>query len=329
MPNITQELPYQPYTAWNYAMGFSKFASLSRDIIMGTLTGYGVQDFFQENSDYFVAFTYYPFPISRLFDLAHESDLVLGKQTFSSTKLNSVMRPSETIANRKRPVMKWFSTTITRRYNNFLDYSPYTKISLTVPFFESINIDTTLAYTGTLDGYLSVDLTSNHATLYIYINNKIYDIKTAQMGVSIPIGKTNAQDQKRNNVLNLMSLATGITTASMGNTLASAGGINLVSKTMQNMMLNQVDRLTGYKGGTGTLDTLHGDKNIYLVIERPYGVRTPDVSLVGKPTNATENLSTITGFTVIGEINFNPMNEDIYDDEIEELIDIMHTGFIL
>lgn len=327
MPEIINRLPYQSYTTWNYAMASSMFWGIQQDIINGTITGYGLQDFFQENSDYIVSFKYYPFPITRLYSVAPAGDLHLGKASFSSYQVNGIQRPSS------KPISKWFTFSVTRTYNNFLDFAPYTKITLNAPFFESINIDPQIAYGNTVDGYLSVDLTNNHATLFVYIGSNLYDVKTAQMGVEIPVGKTNAQEQKRNNIMNLISLGTGIITTSMGanggNGIVSAGGVNIISKSLQSALMNNVDRMKGYKGGTGTLDTLQIDKTIYVVVERPNDARLPDPTIKGTISHRTLTLSSVTGYTEIGYINFNPNNADIYDDEISEIVELLHAGVIL
>ena len=326
MSEIKNYFPYNTYNSWGYAMDTSYMLALQKDIIDGTLNGYGIADFFQENSDYIVKFLYYPFAISKLFSLSTAGDLHLGKKTFTSYPyMYTIRRPDN-----NNPALKyWFTISPQRRFNNFLDFEPYTKMTLDVPFFESININPEIAYGHDIEGYLSVDIINNHATLYIYIDGTyLYETRSAQMGVEIPLGKTNAQEQKRNNVLSLISLGTGIT-ANMGKGgVATPQGIQLLGGFATNMMSNNVDRMKGYKGGSGFLDSLQVDKKILLTIEYPTNVRDVNPALKGRATNENLSLSDLSGYTKVGEIHLEGF-DTATSSELDMIENELKNGVIL
>ena len=43
----------------------------------------------------------------------------------------------------------------------------------------------------------------------------------------------------------------------------------------------------------------------------------------------TKDLSTLSGFTQVGSIEFKPNGEDIYNDEINEIVSLLQAGVIL
>ena len=49
----------------------------------------------------------------------------------------------------------------------------------------------------------------------------------------------------------------------------------------------------------------------------------------GYPSNTYESLSNLTGYTEIGDIQFNPMNYNITQDEINEIVAILRNGVIM
>ena len=51
--------------------------------------------------------------------------------------------------------------------------------------------------------------------------------------------------------------------------------------------------------------------------------------LQGYPANYYTSLSSITGYTEIGDIQFNASNNDIYNVEIDEIIALLKSGVIM
>ena len=49
----------------------------------------------------------------------------------------------------------------------------------------------------------------------------------------------------------------------------------------------------------------------------------------GLPCNIYGDLSGFSGYTEIGEIHFDPMNEIIYTTEVDEIVSLLKTGVIL
>ena len=92
---------------------------------------------------------------------------------------------------------------------------------------------------------------------------------------------------------------------------------------------NNVDHLKGYRGLGGDRSGLSVDKDIYLITDLPVQPYHIDASLVGKPLKRTRTLSAVSGYTEVGVIHFNPSNYEIYQNEVDEIVSLLHEGVIL
>lgn len=314
------------YASYQYAMSWGDSLTFVASLINGTFTNYAITDLFQNDNDYIVDLSYYPINLSHFINaISIPVKVKLGK-----IQTNFEAYDTGFINN----AVKIFSTTIIRQFNNFLDFQPYTNIKLYVPFFNVFNIDPVTVYGHNLDGYMSIDTHSGTATFYLYLDDNILlDSRSCQLAISLPLGKTNEQEQNRNNLLTGIqtagSLLSVIIGAYTGNAVALSGGIALGSKTLSTMITNNVDRLTGYNGGNGNRDGLSVDRTIRLIYERVKNPITPDINLYGKILNEYKDLVDLSGFTKVGDIHFDAKGYDIYNDEISEIVSLLQGGVIL
>lgn len=296
-------------------------------LIDGQISNYALASFLQNDSDYVTALTYFPLDLTLfLKSYATEQHILLGK--IRATVQDDVRR-----VVRWHNYLKLFELSITRYHNNFLDFAPYTKFKVSVPYFGFIDIPMEYAYLGRLDGYVAVDFSSGKATLYIYQGTMLVTSKTAQVGISVPLGKSNAEEQNRNKVLHAIQGAMGGATLALGiasgNPLVATAGMGLAGKTLTNALNDNVNRLTSYNGGEGDISMLAVDKSIKGIYEMPSEVVLPNAHLVGRPCRQTLSLGNLTGFTKVGDIHFDPQGENIFQDEMDEIVNLLHAGVIL
>mgnify|MGYP003290117292 CR=1 FL=1 len=327
--DTTSYLGYrQTVNEWCYGMDYSTLIGLQSDIIDGTVNDYDISSFFQSNSDYFVHWRYYPFAINKICDITANVNPTIGKKTFNNYTMCS-------ITNVIAPIKKWFDFTISRSHNNFLDFAPYTKVTLYVPFFGTFDLPLQQCYGKRIYGYITLDVRSGNANLsfYSYTINEGYIFlfeRSVKIGIDIAVGKSNAEEIKRNNILQTISFGGSLIGLGVGmysgNPLITAGSVGMLTKNVTQALSNNVDRLSSYTGSNGTYSSLSCDKTIRLYIETPKDVKSPSLTLKGGVCDKNLNLSTVTGYTEIGEIHFNPMGYDIYDDEIKEIEDLLRGG---
>ena len=109
----------------------------------------------------------------------------------------------------------------------------------------------------------------------------------------------------------------------------AGAGIALAGKTVINAMNDNVDRLASYEGGQGDASMIAINKSIVGIYEMPQNIVLPNAHLVGKPCRQTLNLASLTGFTKVGDIHFDPQGERIFQDEMDEIVNLLHAGVIL
>jgi len=299
------------------------------------LTDY-FKHFFTDTQGFVVDVMYFPCDIDTYFlttiDITSSGvpvgtySIKLTSAALTTTKLKQVVSTTD--------IKKWFTFTPTRVYNNFLDFAPFTKFTLFVPFFEKFDLNPQMIYGHTVDGYLAIDTLSGMATCFIYLDETILlDSHTCKLGISVPVGKSNKDEQNRNNLLQSISIGGSIVGlgvgAYTGNPLITAGSVGMLTGNITKYMQNNIDRLVSYKGGSGNRDGVSVDKSIRLCVERPKSYTQPNAHLRGRMMNANATLNTLTGFTQIGEIHFEPKGYDIYGDEISEIVELLKTGVVL
>lgn len=289
---------------------------------------------FEEYSDFISMLKYIPIDIQKFYEstLTPQSSITIGGETVSGYT-NMFY---DIVGNSWKTYIKLFEIEInTEHGGNFLDFAPYTRRFIYVPYFETIEIDSNMITFGQkIYGYVSLDIKSGILTLYIENSNGILiDSKSANIGINITLGKTNAEEIARNNFLNALSItgsviATGVGVYS-GNPLVTVGGVIGLTKTVTNTISTNVTRLSGYKGGNGNRTELVVDKTIRYIVETVDSVTYPDRSIKGGVTRDNKVLKNLSGYTEVGDINFNPMGEVIYDNEISEIVDLLKSGVIL
>lgn len=326
---------------WQYGMDSSMFFSLTDAIIKGTIQGsggFGIGNFFTEYSDYLVKWQYFFINIRYLFSHVMVQSITIGKKNYSGYTAYSLNNNSYV------PSQKLFTYTPSRNFNNFLDFKPYTKITLQVPYFEQIELDPQAIYGHTVDGYINVDRFSGHATLYVMLDGNtgvLLETREAQLSIELPLGSSNENEQSRNRILNAIRLGGSALALASGNPVGIASGIALGTNALVTGLSNEVDRMTGYKGSQGFRDQIATDTTIRVIIERPQNVTVPNYSLIGKPYNENITLFALrgTGFTRVEEIHFNIENmnvlaensniEGITTNEIDLIVSKLKEGVYL
>lgn len=187
---------------------------------------------------------------------------------------------------------------INPKYNNFLDYAPYTKLELYLPFYGLIELDPELAMNKRININYVIDYGDGTATAYITNNDGVL-IKnvTFKIALEIPVDQTNAMEIKRNNALSVLNTTIGVG-AAVGGTIASGGsmaalalgyGANTVSNTINNYVKNKPKISKGSElGGEASW---YGPTTPFLIITRSIPKETELYNFMyGKPSEASIQL---------------------------------------
>lgn len=214
---------------------------------------------------------------------------------------------------------------IPEKFNNYLDYSPYTKVSAYLPFIGMVTLDPDevigsllfLDYrvellTGTCVATLRVKKGNMDAILYQFNGN---------MGVTLPLSASDFGRVYSNLIGGALAMGVGAMTGGVG-------GVALTTALQAtNTAMNAKPNISK-AGGMGGNSGMCGNMSAYVILD--YVV--PDVpdgykTFKGKPTNKYLRVGSLNGFISLDSYYLDIPN--LNEAEREELDGILKDGFII
>lgn len=224
------------------------------------------------------------------------------------------------------------SIAISELRKSYLDYSPYTKISLMLPYIGSVDLSIDQLYKssgGSLEVTYHVDILSGGCVAFVMHNGDVIGEYSGQCAVSVPLTGIDFT----NTIMALGSLvASGAATIVSGglsapvSAAAIAGGITAAANSAINVASSKptFQRAGNISGSNGLLSV----QKPFVIIERPR-LCSParQNSFAGYPSYVTYQLSSLSGFTQMEYIKLDgiPMT----DEERGELLALVRNGVIL
>lgn len=209
------------------------------------------------------------------------------------------------------------TVTVKPYYNSFLDYSPYTTLSIFLPFCGIHELDCKLLMGKSLNVKYAVDVVCGTCKALIYVEGvELYSFD-GQMGIDIPIASgTRAQVEKA-----LISGA--VSTVSSIATQNPIGVATSLLNTATSSLHNQTSG--SHSSATSAYETLQ----VYLIYDRPvYQNLEGFAHAFGRFCGLTKNLGNLDGFTVCNE-NVELSGIVCSSEEKEELKSLLTGGVFL
>lgn len=229
------------------------------------------------------------------------------------------------------------SVTLSRFFNNFLDFSGYTKIKAWLPYIGFVDLVPEELYGRTIKFRYTIDFEIGNCTCFIEDDTKLIKSANGQIGVKVPIGSSSIDGRINGIISGSIGMASGLVSTAVGavtaNPIAIAGGvtstINSAVGTINNM---KPDIRRGEIGAMSTM--VNAPQQVYLIIERPIVSYSDYSSLYGLPLGKMEDLSDMTGFTKIEEVHLEDMRTNDAEDyatetELDEIESLLKAGVIL
>lgn len=191
----------------------------------------------------------------------------------------------------------------TRTKPHFLDYAPYTKLEVYIPFCGSIPLPPEVMY-NTIQIWLVSDITSGSCIGVVKCNGNIVAQKSGIIGTQIPITTTDSAQQNYAMLQGVMNgVQAGATTLISG---ATGNVVGMIAGTMQGVANIGQQIIAGNENYTQTVGTT-GDKSVYAMPAYAYlkRWRAVDVSdenynrTYGRPCCKTKKLTAGDGFTIV------------------------------
>ena len=201
--------------------------------------------------------------------------------------------------------------TLSKHFNNFLDYSPYTNISIYIPFIGFQQLENEYAYT-TLKLRYVIDLITGSLCVSLYSDNKIIRLFNGNCSIDIPLSSNNRAQIEASLLANLTS------TAITGNVTGMIGSV--VDSAITKLRTETSDKPSNNCGLAQVLTP-------YIIVNRP---------IINKPTTYAHHngnkcigsyyLNTLTGYTVVDSIE---LTAPCSSSERNEIIALLKNGVYL
>lgn len=244
-------------------------------------------------------------------------------------------------------------------WGNCLDYNPYTKITIFLPFIGYLDLDADDVMGKTVRVKYKVDIATGCCIAFIAVNDSVMYQYAGNCAVQIPV----SSEDQNSTIGNLVSIAVAATTGGAG--VAAAGAAvssaeaDLAGATNEKEMKEGISALDTAKahyravsekntgkllgitanavtnskgqyhhgGALGNSAGFMGVKTPYLIIRRPKQM-IPDNygEFNGYPTNTYAQLGTLSGFTRVSDIRLNIPEATV--DEIIECERLLKEGVV-
>lgn len=248
------------------------------------------------------------------------------------------------------PALNLGAYTVPLYFRNFLDYAPYTKIEMYLPYIGFVQLDTNMVMNKTVSVEYVVDYFSGKCTAFIKVgwafdgsDGDIIMTRDGTIGVDVAIGGGQGAEIARN-MLSLgigatagaISLGAGAIAAGAGKAAGTsssiagtvgAGSVYLASTTANAITAGQVHINKG--GQSQPAIDFYAPQKCYLIITRPQRADHDEYAKFhGLPANGYVYCRNLEGYTIADEV-FPEGLSTATADEITEIERLLKSGVIL
>lgn len=214
------------------------------------------------------------------------------------------------------------SLSVDEYWGSYLDYAPYTKISIYLPYIGVRDLDIDECMSTTLHLKYQVDIFTGACTAYIKCGNAVLYEFNGNCAFNIPISAANYNNTISSIISTVGSVAATIATDGMTAPLAIGATASAVS-TVANSKPN-IAHGGNLAGNLGALAV----QIPFIIIHRPnQAVPTNQNYYVGYPSYITMQLQKASGYCEIESIHFSDFAGT--DEEKQEVIELLKSGVII
>jgi hypothetical protein len=215
------------------------------------------------------------------------------------------------------------TVTIKRKWGAFLDYSPYTKTYLYLPFIGIRLVETDSIMNTPVQVKYNIDVMSGACCAFVIANGTTLYSFIGQCACSVPV---TGRDWTNliNGVLGAVSgVASAVGSVAHGNIIGAVSGI--ASAASSALSAKPTIEHSGSMGGMGGL---MGIKRPYFIIERPaQAVPGHQNEVIGYPSFTYKHVGDLSGYNEFEQIHLEGL--PCTSDELNEIENILLTGVII
>ena len=265
--------------------------------------------------------SYYPCDLTAIFPGASQSHIYFGgyQMNLSQGSVYKIANPDGS--------KDLGSVVFNRIYNNWMDFEPYCKLFVNIPYCGEYQLDLSEYYGKTLAVKYFIDTRTGSCCCVLTADGHLVDKFNGQMGVQMPIKLTdfsayaNAQiqtllgmgGQAAQNSGNIAQMANaGISGGAAGAAIAGAGALAvgmggaIGAKTVYGLAQNNINRFNKTKGGSTSMLNMYMPQTICFTFE----MNKPDIpdnfyQMNGYPSNAGGRIGNFTGYLKCDTVKLN------------------------
>lgn len=255
-------------------------------------------------------------PIENIISLKALIGTVATIGSSQSLTLGNVTSTANVVPCNESIVINVGSITLPRKYNNFLDFEPYTKVQIYLPFYGCAMLDSSLVIGRTITIKYIIDVITATAKIKIIHDNKtLYEFKTT-CGSDLPITSSNRAS------VEMGYLSSGV---GMGVSLASG---NIIGTVASGLSMAQSQYHSSTSGNVSGVLNFHDSRMITVLVDRPVYTELKNFNKThGRVCNLSKTLRDLKGFTKCAENVQIPFN--CLDEERNMIIEQLVNGVII
>lgn len=215
------------------------------------------------------------------------------------------------------------SILVNERFNNYLDYAPYTKLNLYLPFVGFVPLNTNEVMGSSLAVNYNIDYLTGECIAQVSIYkaglNAVSYVYNGNMGMELPITGANYSRFYSSLARGALTLGVGAMTGGTGALVMTAGSTAL---NVAQSAGGDIQKSGSISGNAGFL----GDFTPYLITTYP----TPNMptsfnTIEGYLANKRVNLGNVSGYVRVKEIHLKGFTKAT-SDELSEIESLLKTG---
>ena len=217
---------------------------------------------------------------------------------------------------------------LTEYFQTFMDYSPYTKLSIYIPYCGIVPLNVDNFMNDKISMKCRVDILTGQFVVFISNSLGVVTTVSGNCAYQLPI-RANDYNRLVTSGLGLLGGIVGTAGAlAMGNIpLAIGAGIGTVGGLVATSQAMTKPDVTS-KGSLGGNYGILGNRKPYLIIQRPtISVPSDYGKTIGYMSRITAKLGDLTGYTVLEEIHLEHISAT--DDEKKLIENALKSGVIL
>ena len=217
---------------------------------------------------------------------------------------------------------------LTEYFQTFMDYSPYTKLSVYIPYCGIVPLNVDNFMNDKISMKCRVDMLTGQFVVFISNSVGVVTTVSGNCAYQLPV-RANDYNRLVTSGLGLLggivgtagALATGNVPLAIGAGLGTVGGLVATSQAMTKPDVTSKGALGGNYG-------LLGNRKPYLIIQRPtISVPSDYGKTIGYMSRITAKLGDLSGYTVVEEVHLEHISAT--DDEKRLIENALKSGVIL